>query len=292
MDLDDQTPVWFGPNLAGPLSAMALTGVFAEPAVLMLRAIGLPLWTAICITAATVAVAFYFVFRHWTRRAKVSEWARNPGGLISDPSYRLRLVGPGEQNLQILRDLEVDEAFEPLVRRSWGDHQFLVPIPQKPFVKLAPSDFRGAGVVLFGAVVVLTLAGITLLKYLRLTFQTTYFPMYHEVLGAFGVAQLARGWISPTFLRLSPGRLDVMHWRFMNLGRPTCRSYDLRTARITVALPARTARIEDPNNATHPILVCRWRVDKVDGLDWPTLLLRAARTKYPTPALPDDSLIG
>lgn len=292
MELDEKTPVWPGANIFGPLGLLGLSGVVAEPIVFALRAFGTPWWIAIGLVVAAFLAVLWWTLRNWQRRKQVSEWARNPGGYLSDPAYRLRLIGPGEQNLKVLADLEIDEAFEPLVLRSWSDHRFVVHKPTQPYITPAPDPDRIFKIIVSALVIIGILGGVLALRINGLSFQKTPFPQYHEFIGAAAFAALVHGWLSPAFLRLSPGRLDVIQWRPFRPGNTTCHSYDLKRCRLIVVIGAHAARIEDPDDTTKPLLCVRWRFHTVDSHDWPTMLLRAARTKHETPPLPPDHLVG
>lgn len=294
LEIEDGLTFWSGSGWVNPVSVLALSGTLSQPFILLLVRAGVPMWLATTVVVLVVVVVILFALTRWRRRRTVASWARNPDGYKSDPSFRLRLIGPGEQNLFILKQLESDESFEPIIRRSWSDHQFrpLTP-PASPGRDNSVSDISSAlGVGLTVGVIAVTLGLLTLMKVYGLTFGTNKFPQFHEAFGAAGLAALLRGWLSPAYIRLSPGRLDILQWRFFNLGKPICRTYDLRRARIAVILPARTVRIEDPANTERPVVSFRWFSDQTDDRDWPTTILRAARTKYPTPVLPDDALIG
>lgn len=292
MELDEKTPVWYGANIFGPLGLLGLSGVVAEPIVFALRALGTPWWLAIGLVVAAFLAVLWWTLRNWRRRKQVAAWARNPGGYTSNPAYRLRLIGPGEQNLKVLADLETDEAFEPLVRRSWSDHQFVLSKPTAPYLSAAPDPDRAFKLTVSSLVIIAVLGGAVMLRINGFSFQKTPFPQYHEFMGAAAFAALVHGWLSPAFLRLSPGRLDVIQWRPFRPGHTTCSSYDLKRCRIIVVIGLHAARIEDPTDASKPVLCIRWAFNTVDSHDWPTMLLRAARTKYETPALPPDHLVG
>ncbi len=294
LEIEEGMFFWSGSGWLNPLSALALSGTLSQPFVMGLVRAGVPMWLSVTLVAIVVLAVILVVLKRWRRRRGVASWAANPDGYKSDPTFRLRLIGPGEQNLHILKQLEVDEAFEPVFRRSLSDHQFFTP---------KPANGKGLGtqvfdlpaslsVVLTTGVIVVTLGLVTLMKYTGFAFGPNRIPQFHEIFGAAGLAALLRGWLSPAYIRLSPGRLDILQWKFFNLGKPICRTYDLRRAKVAVILRARTARIEDPSNTERPIVSFRWYSDNVDGHDWPTLLLRAARTKYDSPPLPDEELIG
>jgi hypothetical protein len=98
----------------------------------------------------------------------------------------------------------------------------------------------------------------------------------------------------PTYLRFVPGRLDILTYGILGGGRgggrPTVRSFDLRTTPILVILPGNAALFTDPGNAPE-ILDVGPTFDR-DPFSFERAILAAARSTTPTPPLPDDELIG
>jgi hypothetical protein len=102
------------------------------------------------------------------------------------------------------------------------------------------------------------------------------------------VAILPYLFLWPAYLRMSPGRVDILEYGLLGSGAPRVRHIDLRGAKVLVMSSMRGIVIEPPDG---PPLV----VQCGTTLRWHELvraLFNAARSKHPTPAMPDDALVG
>lgn len=99
-------------------------------------------------------------------------------------------------------------------------------------------------------------------------------------------------WTWPTYLRVSPGRLDIIRYRFLGIGKPTTHTYDLRRARVHVSLMSMSVHIEPPSDES-------WKAIFIQLNQWgppnehlARAILEAARWEGDLQPLPDDQLIG
>jgi len=312
MELDDTTVLWSGPlaRLGGPAILM-VAGIVAEPFIVLLRWLGLGTGYIVVLCILATVVLIYFAAKAMPHRPRSSVWAKNPDGLTSDPKVRLRVVGNGEENLALLNAIATDESFEPVIFRSWGAHQFLTEIASSPSpfrqrmgepanrpIVSARSELNSrARMWVFGTAFVLSIGTAIAIKASGFRISAHLFPHYHELLGAAGLAYVIVGWLRPSYIRISPGRLDVLQWSFLGVGKPTCVRYDLRSAFVVVIPGSRTARIRIPPSpdgkpANLPMLTFRWISHEADQRDISATILRAARTRYPTPDLPEDAFVS
>lgn len=194
--------------------------------------------------------------------------------VCSDPRYRLRVVGR-RRRLELLRQcpIQLGSTFEPEIFRI----TFAV----------EPKYHAGRKMIL------LFLMG--LLVVVMAEFIWGIMPRgieYATIMGPLCFARFARAFIWPTYLRVVPGRLDVLQYRFLGAGPPRVRSYGLRTSRICIHVNNSLAVF--PPDATDgelfPAVSMGWF--QKDPIDFERTLLTAALTDLPSPPLPDDELIG
>lgn len=104
------------------------------------------------------------------------------------------------------------------------------------------------------------------------------------VVGLFAAVALG----CPTYLRLSPGRLDVM--RFLILSkRPRTTTFDLTAARILIDFNLDVISIEPPGAPDAAQIEMHSVLNRVELA---RAILEAARARAPGPPLPDDALTG
>lgn len=190
-----------------------------------------------------------------------------------DDAYRLRMTAIDRQAHAVLGTPLSDEHFEPRI----------FPIPLTLPTPAWPA---------FTAYIVMTIVGGIAWTFLRpqifsgsQRFITG--PWDYWAIMCLGLLPFA--WTWPTYLRITPGRLEVLRYKFLGTGTPTLTSFDLRSARILIDLGAGSVKIGDDDTAAHIVLPDygpRWT-------DIARALLEAARYQGEhTENLPKDALVG
>lgn len=231
------------------LGVMGLVYILALPIV---RLAGAPIGVAIAVPLIAL-VAFLAVQVRPTDSAINKEWAAQFGfGRGTDTRFRVRVVIPPRRTGRRLRQwalrlAEMDElgpptesdlrfvqgGFEPVVARAWfavrrtGAYQRTV---------LVATLLVGAGLVLYGwfflgAQNMLRVPGGSFLN--MAAFVTTF------VAGSF-IAEA----LSPTYVRVSPGRLDVFEYALLARGKPSVTTYQLAPRGLCVHFGRHAAAIE------------------------------------------------
>ncbi len=140
---------------------------------------------------------------------------------------------------------------------------------------------------LFAGIVMIIVCALTVL---RLGLGGAFAASAHYYLAAgIGLALLVHEWLSPTYLRIVPGRVDVMEFGVFLRGRARVTKYDLRTARVVVDLRQLAVFIDDNEKNVHAELAIAFVRDRYRLAYY--LLLAALSTHEPGP-LPDDALVG
>lgn len=93
----------------------------------------------------------------------------------------------------------------------------------------------------------------------------------------------------PTYFRLSPGRLDVMRFSIFGRGRPIVETFDLRRCRVMVNGRVGALLLTTPDGK-QSLYVWGWLMRRRSELI--VAIFEAARSRHPTPPLPDDALVG
>ena len=114
---------------------------------------------------------------------------------------------------------------------------------------------------------------------------------YFAFITALGVAELATAFMWPTYLRLVPGRLDVLGYGPMSRKPTFVEQYDLRGARIMADLRRSFVSIvhgqgRDARRLEFGISLMRERRKFV------YMLFLAAVSSYPPGPVPEDALVG
>lgn len=256
----------------GVLSVYLLIGVAA----LSSRLFGVPLLIALYVLGPLlVAFALTMQFKQWRLDRQTPRSVAAAMTSQSDARYRLRLVCTPAQAHRI-RTLS-DDPFEPRI--------FNVPfaLPRQRIARLslyAPPSL------------VFLFAG-------RLFFPDGTRPAFGAAapfvfMGLMMLAMLPLLWAWPAYIRLAPGRLDVMHYRLLGHGKSHITTYDLRRSRVLVDLKRNVAAIDTGTHPAHAgaapdvlnIITIRDRVGLAKSI------FEAARSTHPTPPLPDDALLG
>ncbi len=97
----------------------------------------------------------------------------------------------------------------------------------------------------------------------------------------------------PTYFRIDPGRIEVLHYSAFTRRARRCEAHDLRTARVLVDLNTRQLIIEPPGTvASLDGVTCFWFGWMPRSDDFAHAVLEAAISTAPTPPLPEDELVG
>jgi hypothetical protein len=129
-------------------------------------------------------------------------------------------------------------------------------------------------------------AALIVMGTLSHTFAPRPFPFYIPlVLPAAGMGVLATSLLIPTYLRVVPGRADILRYRFLGRAVAAVAKIDLRTGRVEFdlrdgSLYAGNGRVGIPVSAIHSTKAAGHAV------------LLAAASSHTAPPLPDDELVG
>jgi hypothetical protein len=104
-----------------------------------------------------------------------------------------------------------------------------------------------------------------------------------------GLAALPLAFLWPTYLRVSPGRLDVMRYGLLGMGGPRVTTFDLRTARVVIHLDSRRIQVS-PVDGT-PAVINLGMVSP-RRYELARAVLEAARWRGEVTPLPGDALVG
>jgi hypothetical protein len=286
-------------GLVGPFAAFATIGLFVQPVLALLAKTGFPGWLMWAVAGVLVAGVVIVGARLLRSRGRIPRSGRGSGGQkVSSGAVRLgriTLVGSSQDLSRSITLAKVDEAFEPIVLRSWSNHQSFRMGQAEPGRHQKIESHSGdsdprARKATFAIVVVALIGKVVFFHYRGLTLGGRTAPQFYEYMGAVAAAKLVVGWLRPKYIRLAPGRVDVMQWSFLGLGKPVCRCFDLKSAELVIMPKARIARIHDAKQED-PYLTIRWFPDEIDGRHLAASLVQAARSRYPTPPLSTESLV-
>lgn len=255
-------------------------------------------YTSLAIPVALVAWLLYRWVRSRHLRRLVGDLPKKlvlGSGRESGREGRLLVVGKPALLAPFVRLGPVrDEAFEPIV--------FFAP----RIVKLPRT---GTAVMVLTAISVAVLIEVlrrsTTLPFMR--------PGWLTIMAGVAVGAGVQMLIWPTYLRVAPGRIDVMRFTFGRI-RPEVTAVDLRNAQVLVhfkhsticirpsATPDAPAKTPTPDKpvpppvATVPLPESPWIALNLRGVwnppDVAHAIIRAAASTAPTPPLPDDQLLG
>lgn len=110
---------------------------------------------------------------------------------------------------------------------------------------------------------------------------------YVYIMLAIGSGLLAGGIIFPTYLRVIPGRLDIMECTFLGRQVLSVRKIDLRTQQVVVDLQQQLVIVGDAADAPKFAFGAVW-----DRWGFAHAVLQAAVSTHTPPPLPDDELVG
>ncbi len=191
----------------------------------------------------------------------------------SDDRYRVRVIGHVDELLRLsCEPIDITHGFEPGVYRI----ACAVEPKWRRWGKL--SALCGAGVLAY--VILSVLCGDPV-------------PIgYTTLVAGCALGRASRAFVWPTYLRVSPGRLEVMQYGVLGIGKPRVRIHDLRTSRV--GLRVNGALIVFPAGSEEgevfPAASSRW-LERMP-LEFERTVIAAALTNVEAAPLPDDELIG
>lgn len=231
----------------------------------------LPAWVmALAFLVLMLLLAVFAVWRAASRRLdRTSAYAA-----LSDPGYRVRVAGTTAA-LSALHHAEIDlsASFEPAVFRI----TYAVELPGRARLKTLATTTTGIAIMAVFELIVF-----------QAPMNLGSGSLYMGVIAG----RLSRSFLWPTYLRISPGRMDVMLYPFLGQGAPSTRSYDLRTARLELRLGGVFA-VYPANSEVgelFPAVSSKWSGNT--PLFFERTIIAAALTRAPSPALPNNTLIG
>lgn len=270
-----KTTNWIRPSILAGINANRLTAFVV---------LGL-------VVAALVIAIVYFT----KRGSKQIDSTTYPQ--ITNAAFRLRLIGRESHAKAIVDALTPNANFEPVIIRLWYGH---ARESDKVTKHGQPEFFHQGGVSpKVWAISTFVTVGAMVLASWSMGWKLIKLDMW-TVWAGMGLVTVIATWIKPSYLRIAPGRLDVMEFGAMGLGKVKCDTYDLRSAKIAINIAIGVARIEDCSEAKQPVLHLRPAMIVGDSTKWLrhaadqawVAILNAARTDVPTPPLPDDELLG
>lgn len=230
----------------------------------------------IALTVVLALVAMVRVLYAPTRRAYLDgmEMTRLP--LVAKEGPRVRCIG-SDGAVRRLGEIS-REPFEPMIVRA-----VLVDRPTRAFYWVwGVSALVSAGLLYLG----LRAAGASMLS----GFPTAAFGQMYF---AFGVSAgtMVAGFVFPCYIRIAPGRVDVLKFPALGLGRPTISKHDVRHGNVTLLLRARAAVLQ-PFCDSKDVYATIMYAGALGQRDIARAILAASISEHPTPPMPDDALIG
>lgn len=206
----------------------------------------------------------------------------------SDPAARVRVVAHA-RDLRAFRatPLDLSAPFEPVVARIT--------------YALEPRAVRIAKLIALPAAGFLTMA---LLEVVLSPAKPSAGSLWFFC--GLAIARFSRPFLWPTYLRVVPGRLDILQYRLLGVGRPRVRSTDLTHARLAIRLgscfavfplaPAPTPPTPDTPDTPHtgellPLPETLFGARR-HAFAFERALVSAALSPFPAPSLPKDELSG
>lgn len=233
------------------------------------RALSLQRVIPLAVLGVIVGVPLIMVLRR-RRARKAPKDAPIAPAKKPDESYRLRVMGNRHQ-VNMLGELRA-APFEPVI---------------------APVYFalRGNKAVVITAWVIVSLAVCAGYFYVKrhLGWIGGGHVQFYEWWACFGLTAAPLAFFWPTYVRVSPGRLDVFEYGPLGSGTPRVTTYDLRLHRVLINLPGSTIILTPDSGESRVIDLGMWSPKPYDLY---RAVFEAARWKHERPALPDDELIG
>lgn len=247
---------------------------------LLARLVGVNFWAVVSATIAA-SVGAWFWFMSTRALPRVPDGVKYPISEDADDRYRLRVCLSERQAHAILGTPLSNDPFEPRVFAV----PLAMPTPAWP---------------VWTSYLVLTIGLSIAWMFVRKRFMGSIGPW--PMMGPWDfwaimcVCLVPYAWTWPTYLRITPGRLEVMRYRFLGMGTPDVTSFDLRRVRLLIDLGPGSVQIAEPVTAADEPELQRTIVLSDWGPRWTDIaraLLEAARFEGDAAApLPKDALLG
>lgn len=247
---------------------------------LLARLIGVNFW-AVVSAAIAASVGVWLWFMSTRALPRVPGGVKYPISAEADEQYRLRVCLSERQAHAVLGTPLSNDPFEPRV--------FPVPLAM-------PTPAWPVWV----SYLVLTIGLSVAWMFVRKRFMGAIGPW--PMIGPWDfwaimcVCLVPYAWTWPTYLRITPGRLEVMRYKFLGMGSPEVTSFDLRRVGLLIDLGPGSVQITEPVEATDAPEVQRTIILSDWGPRWTDIaraLLEAARYEgEPGAPLPKNALLG
>jgi hypothetical protein len=243
------------------------------------------------------------------RRAKLRSRGEDAGardGEQSNPSIRLRLVGPGHTVNALAEGIDAKQGgwSEPTVFRAITAIKVLSSSKVSPSAYAKPnprlygklpkltgsSRWSGAQWGVFAVLFLLTLAAYASFSYFVL--HDGYNISFLNILGSGAVAYYVMSHLTPTYVRVAPGILDILKFGWLTANDQRCIRIDLRRARVLADAGAQSVIVYDDAGTVPDGYILRAQALNTDFAELAGAILHAARTDQPVPELPKDALTG
>ncbi len=269
-------------GFAPQLTAWMVMSMFFVPTVLLVTAsawilarfgrVGLVAFLS-CVAVLTL-VSFGGRFWRATRRAYDESMELTKLPMTADGAGRVRCLGT-QARVKRLGPVPT-EPFEPVIVRV-----VVASSPSKAFIW---TWVVGGVLALAGALMVLRYglpgfggAGNPVMS----------FMYFHIAFGASAGALIAT-FVFPTYLRITPGRLDVFQFPALGIGQPRVRTHDLRKPEVTVLLNQSTLILKSSEDQGTSFVTYATSLDR---LGTSRAILAAAISPHPTPPLSERELL-
>ncbi|HYE61976.1 MAG TPA: hypothetical protein VD997_08255 [Phycisphaerales bacterium] len=251
-------------------------------------------WAGVVIGAGGVIAGLVLGWRKLRRRMKETPYR---GALVSTDDARISLQSPDDAVERAALTM-VDDPFEPVVVRTLVDPHFgeleadgkQESLPKhKGIPKVTQHSDRGRA---WADLLCMLVAMAAVMVMQRVATGSWWKSVRTDAIWtAIAMAGVMAAFAKPTYVRISPGVLDVVLYPALGAGRPVIERYDLRTSRVVIDAKKGWIAVFDQARASRKAvyLRTRWAITRESVGAW---VVRAARSKQPTPPLPMDDLIG
>ncbi|MBS0195777.1 MAG: hypothetical protein JSR77_03375 [Planctomycetes bacterium] len=285
---------------AGPMvymwAGLVMVCILVLETIAMSIRVPTPIAVGLAVGIGLIAIAFAFIM---IRRSLRRRWARSRDGLVSDASYRLRLVGDGEQTARLVEDLP-DAPFEPVVFFSWCGISYTAPGIDRsgkkadgsaaPKNKLVLPDMTNTRRWVTAIIGILSGFGFLVFQRLVLHSKESFGPL--PFFAGFAIAGAISAWITPTYIRIAPGVLDVLRFGYLEKGTPRFERWDLRRGEVLADARGGLVRVWDDAREGSRGLMLKSGQLSCRSETLIKSIFRAARSRHETPPLPEDALVG
>lgn len=286
----DALPIWF-------CIAIAYTSFLVCR--LILASLGMsPMYAAVLLGVELIAVAAFFVHR----RRGAAPWGRARDGMTSDAAFRLRVVGEGASVNSLVQQAQaVATTFsEPFIARSLlalstapddvpARDKAIKSLPRGQGSQTISDLSNGQRALGIGAAISLAAAFYFVPRWVL--HNDLPFGIFQTASAAIGAALLLSV-VSPTYIRISPGTLDVLRFGWEPRSHLRFERFDLSRALILIDTRRGVIRIRDESRASRRTLIIRSRLIAARPGAIDLAVLSAARCTDPSPPLPESSLAG